>query len=98
MRLFWMVMRYRDDALLAHPHIDSRNVFYMGDIGRRNEINQVLFPSLASAESYAMQLVRQHPTDTVIVLEQKSIYELPELPQPIKKKFTREGELIPDEG
>ena len=96
MRLFWMVMRYRDDAVLPHPHIDIRNVFYMGELGRRNEINHVMFPSLAQAEQYAVDLSRQYPTDTIVVLEQKSIYELPELPQPIKKRFTTEGELIPD--
>jgi hypothetical protein len=89
-------MRYRDDALHQHPHIDQRNVFYMGTIGRREEINTVLFPSEAQANDYAQQWAQQNPTEAIIVLEQKSVFELPELPQPVRKRFTTSGELIPD--
>ena len=96
MRLFWMVMRYRDDAVLPHPNFGERNVFYMGDVARRGEITQAMFPSLESAEANARQMAQDHPTETIIVLEQKSVFELPELPQPIKKKFNSRGELIPD--
>ena len=96
MRLFWMVMRYKDSALLQHPEFGERNIFYMGEMGRRNEITQSLHPSLESAEATAIALSQMYPTETIIVLEQKAIFELPSLPLPIKKKFNSSGELIPD--
>lgn len=96
MRLFWMVMRYKDEALQQHPFINERNVFHLGPVGQRNEITQILFPSLAQAERYAATLAQSYPTETIIVLEQKSVFELPELPAPIKKKFNSSGELVPD--
>lgn len=96
MRLFWMVLRYRDDALQAHPHHPDRNIYYMSDVGRRGEINGTLFPSLESAEAEAIRLAQANPTETIVVLEQKSIFELPELPRPIKKRLNAHGELVPD--
>lgn len=96
MRLFWMVMRYQDSMLHQHPNYSQRNVFYMGDIGKRGDITQVLFPSLALAEEAAFNMAQTFPTETILIMEQKSMYELPELPSPIKKKFNSSGELIPD--
>ena len=95
MRLFWMVMRYREDNLQPHPHYSERGVYYMGDVGKLGEIAHPMFPSLESAESHAAQLAQQNPTDTVVVLEVKSVYELPELPAPIKKIINPRGELVP---
>lgn len=97
MRIFWMVLRFTDQMLRQHPDFDIRNIFYLSDVGKRGDINPVLFPSLQQAESHAIELSRRFPMETVIVLEQKFVYELPELPQPIKKRITANGEIIPDE-
>ena len=97
MRIFWSVLRYRDERLQQHPHIDARNVFYLQeDSSRRGENLVPLFSSLLAAESYAMILAQTYPTETIIVMEQKTIFELPLLPTPIKKRFNTNGELIPD--
>ena len=97
MRLFWMVIRYKDDLLQQHPHYAERNVFYLQDAGKRGDIPHVLFPSLALAEQHARVLSQTYPTEAIIILEQKCVFELPELPQPVKKRVTSTGEMIPDE-
>ena len=94
---FWLVMRYKDESLQRHPNYGERNVYYMGDInGERGRINHTMFPSLEAAEADAVRLAQEHPTESVVVLEQKSVYELPTLPAPIKKKLNARGELVPD--
>ena len=89
-------MRYKDEALLPHPHIGERNVFHMAEFVRRGEIANTLCPSLEFAEHYAADLAKKHPDESIIVLEQRSVFELPSLPDPVKKKFNSKGDLVPD--
>jgi len=93
---FWMVMRYKDTDVARHPHHGERNVYYLNESGRRGEINYVMWPSLEAAEANAASLAQQNPAETIMVLEQKAVFELPSLPAPIKKKFNTRGELVPD--
>jgi hypothetical protein len=97
MRLFWVVMRFTDDAIAVHPGYAERNVFYIPDSSfKRSEIPMVLFPSYDQACKAAAGIAQKHPTESIIVLEQKCVYELPELPKPVKKKINSAGELVPD--
>ena len=97
MRRFWMVMRYKDESLQQHPNYGERNVFYMGDVGRRGDITHALFPSEDMAHQYAREMSQQNPTESILILEQKAVYELPVLPASVRKTFTAAGELITDD-
>ena len=91
-----MVLRYRDDLLSDNPAGDGRTslLLYPPD-GRRHETLPV-YLSLAAAENAAIVLTQKYPAESIVVLEQKAVYEVPEMPKPVRKTYNTKNELTPD--
>jgi len=96
MRQWWLVLRYRDDLLQPNPAGDGRNSFLLYPPEGRRYDHLPVYLSQASAEAAAVALTGKFPTDSIVVLGQTAVYEIPEVPKPVRKTYNAKNELTPD--
>ena len=96
MRQWWMVLRYKDTSLVPNPEGDGRTGFLLYNTEGRGFANLPIFTNQGIAEQAAARMAEQYPTDSIILLNQLAVFEIPSLPRPIKKVFNSKNELVPD--